>query len=96
MRKRNDSEEEEREHDAPMAVEQLESVPVEPFTIPGLLQHDGGLKPRKAAKEPVLGTPKPVAPLSFQDDDDGKRFRPREIHSPVTRHPIIRHGPQSP
>ncbi|XP_056415451.1 PAX3- and PAX7-binding protein 1 isoform X1 [Hyla sarda] len=70
VRKRNDSEEEEREHDEPMAVEQPGSVTAEPAVIPGLLQHDGGLKPRKEAKEVGPGIAKPVALLSFQDDED--------------------------
>ncbi|XP_077150104.1 PAX3- and PAX7-binding protein 1 isoform X1 [Ranitomeya variabilis] len=73
VRKRNDSEEEEREHEAPMEVEQLENVTAEPPSIPGLFLHDGGpqgSKPRKAAKEPGPGTSKPVNLLSFQDDED--------------------------
>ncbi|CAJ0924199.1 unnamed protein product [Ranitomeya imitator] len=73
VRKRNDSEEEEREHEAPMEVEQLENVTAEPASIPGLFLHDGGpqgSKPRKAAKEPGPGTSKPVNLLSFQDDED--------------------------
>ncbi|XP_073440629.1 PAX3- and PAX7-binding protein 1 isoform X2 [Dendrobates tinctorius] len=74
VRKRNDSEEEEREHEAPMEVEQLENVTAEPSSaIPGLFLHDGGpqgSKPRKAAKEPGPGTSKPVNLLSFQDDED--------------------------
>ncbi|XP_040279134.1 PAX3- and PAX7-binding protein 1 isoform X1 [Bufo bufo] len=76
VRKRNDSEEEEREHDAPMAVEQPEHVTAEPPPISGLFLHDGlqGNKPRKAAaaaaKEPVPGITKPVKLLSFQDDED--------------------------
>ncbi|KAM3934634.1 PAX3- and PAX7-binding protein 1 [Leptodactylus fuscus] len=79
VRKRNDSEEEEREHEEAMAVEQAESLPAEPPSIPGLFLSDGGLqgnKARKAAKEPVPGVPKAAALLSFHDEeDDGEVFK---------------------
>ncbi|XP_063812522.1 PAX3- and PAX7-binding protein 1 [Pseudophryne corroboree] len=68
VRKRNDSEEEEREQEAvvPQAEHPTSSEPLHPPLIPGLLQHDNGLQPARPPR--VAREPKAASLLSFQDD----------------------------